>query len=241
MIHLISTVRVRRFAIVLFILTAIVWFLCAPSLLHAQTIADTREGMNRYVRDLVNETDTLKYLPDSTLDRIIHYAHRTTMLAIGKYTAVDIDTIVCTQGKHQYNLSSLSDTSIVGRIVGIMRRIEASQGGGDQGFVEVNLSLVGKLGEGVIPNSYVLEGDNIILATTPTGGDTLFVYYEPLADDLDAYGDGLSVAPEDVPAVAYLAASQVYLRDYQVNLGQLYWQMWQTLVTLKRPQQAAQQ
>lgn len=222
-------------------LVAALWFLCAPTLLHAQTVADTREGMNRYVRDLVNETDTLKYLPDSTLDRMIHYAHRTTMLALGKYTAVDVDTIICTQGKQQYSLSSdflTTDTAIVGRVVGIMRRVETNQGVGDVGFVEVDFTQVGKLGEGVIPNSYKVEGDNIILGTAPTGGDTLFVYYEPLADILDAYGDALTVASEDVPAVAYLTASQVYLRDHQLQLGQMYWQMWQTLVTLKRPQTA---
>ena len=228
--------RVTWLAVGLLIAGAILWMIFAPSMLHAQNIQDTRWGMNKYVRDLVNETDTVKYLPDSTLDRIIHYAHRTTMMALGEATAVDTMVILGIQGQQRYYLNA---NAIVNRVVAAFRRTETNQGRGDVGMIEVDPSQIGKLGEGVIPNSFAVKANYFLVGTAPLGTDTFFVYYEPLSNALSADSSAVTVASEDVAAVAYLAASQVYLRDHQLQLGQMYFQMWQTLVSLKRPQQVA--
>ena len=205
---------------------------------HAQTIQNTRWGVNKYVRDLVNETDTVKYLPDSTLDRIIHYAHRTTMLALGEATAVDTMVILGVQGQQRYYLNA---NAIVNRVVAAFRRTETNQGRGDVGMVEVDPSQIGKLGEGVIPNSFAVKANYFLVGTAPLGTDTFFVYYVPVSNNLDTDTATVQVATEDLPAVAYLAASHVYLRDHQLQLGQMYFQMWQALISLKKPPQAAPQ
>lgn len=207
----------------------------APAL--AQTISDTRIGVNRLVRDFANEPSTT-YLPDSTLNRIIHYAHRTTMMALGKYTNIDIDTIVCVVEQHRYALDA---NAVSGSIVSVRRRLADAVGTGDVGLVEVDPSLVGKLGEGVNPNSFFIEGAFLVLGTVPLSTDTLFVHYVPVSNNLDADTASVQVAKEDVVAVAYLATSHVYFRDLQVTMGQTYYQLWQQAIALKRREVPAQQ
>jgi hypothetical protein len=204
----------------------------------AQTFSNDRIGMNRYVRGLVQEPQTT-YLPDTTLNRIIFYAHRTTAMALGEYTDIDIDTIVSTQGKHEYALAASggSEGAMVGRVAGVSRRRETNQGGGDVGFVEVDFSQIGKLGEGTVPNSYTVKGEHLVLGTTPMGGDTLFVYYMPLPNDLDGDAEALTVTEEDFEAVAMLAAAKVKWRDHQVQVGGMYYQVWKDLVAMKRRDQ----
>lgn len=233
-----QTIRIKRWEYLGSALVAVLVLFLAPSLLHAQTIGDTRIGLNRYVRDLVNEPNTSKYLPDSTLNRILHYAHRTTMLALGDFTNIDTAVVLAIQGQQRYYLNA---NAIVGRIAGAVRRTETNQGRGDVGMVQVDISQIGKLGEGVIPNSFAVTADYFLVGTPPLGNDTFFVYYEPVTNNWDTDSATVQVATEDAPAVAYLAASQVYLRDHQLQLAQVYWQMWQTLVTMKRPKVVPQQ
>ena len=212
--------------------------LLLASAAYSQNIQNTRWGVNKYVRDLVNETDTVKYLPDSTLDRIIHYAHRTTLLAMGQYTNVDTATIMCVAEQNTYLLPT---NAISGQVVSVQIRREDASGKGEIGLVEVDPELTGKLGEGVKPNSYFINGGYIVLGTTPFANDTLNVHYVPVSNNLDTDTATVQVATEDLPAVAYLAASHVYLRDHQLQLGQMYFQMWQALISLKKPPQAAPQ
>ena len=200
----------------------------------AQTFTADRLGMNRYVRGLVSEAVSAD-VPDTTLNRFIYYAHRTTMMVLGRASDVDIDTIITTRGNHQYALDA---NAMRGSVTGVSRRIETNQGGGDVGFVEIGFDNIGKLGEGVIPNSYRIEGAHLILGTKPAGSDTLFIYYAPIANDLDADTSDVTVAPEDFDIVATLVKARVYFRVGQTALGQTFLGLWQQLVAIKRGGQA---
>lgn len=212
-----------------------VLLICALCLLigpaaFGQGLDDNRLGINYLVRGLVNEPSTT-YLPDTTLNRLIHFANRTTLLALGENTNVDTATILCVDQQHVYSLNS---NAITGSVVSVRYTQAAAEGDGDIGLVEVDPELAGKLGEGVPPNSYFVDGGYIFLGTSPSTNDTLRVTYVPRPQDLLADDSTLYVADEDVMAVAYLTAAYVYFRDMQVNLGTTYYQLWQQAVALKQ-------
>lgn len=213
--------------------------MCAASVsASAQTFSNDRIGMNRYVRGLVTKPTTRR-LADTTLNRIIFYAHRTTMMALAEFTDVDIDTIVSTRGKHEYALSvfDVAEGVMVGRVAGVTRRKETNQGGGDVALIGIDFSQIGKLGEGTTPGSYAVTGGHLVLGTMPLGGDTLFVYYLPLANDLNADTASLTLALEDVETVAMFAVAKVCWRDDQIALGNTFYQVWKDLISLKRRDQ----
>lgn len=203
-----------------------------------QTFGRDRIDINRYVRDMTANLQTT-FVPDTAINRIINVAHQATMLALAGASNIDIDTIITTQGKMAYTIDA---NAMLGSVSGVSRRIETSQGGGDIGFVEIDLSQIGKLGEGVIPNSYALRGNQVLLGTTPTGSDTLFVYYTPIANTMDADTADVSLATEDDAALVFLACALTCFRDKQLNLGQQYVALWRDMVGLKKPTpQAAEQ
>lgn len=214
-------------ALLLFGLALAVW--AASS--HGQTLGNDRINMNRYVRDLLAEKQTT-YLPDSAVNEILHLAHQATMLKLGEFTNIDTARIVTNQNLQVYSLNS---NAISGMVAGVGRRIETDQGGGEIGFIEIDPSQIGKLGEGVIPNSYAIRGSNLLLGTVPTGGDTLMVYYVPRANTLSADTSDITLAIEDQPAMIFLAMALALFRDHQTDLGNVYLGLWANMIAAKRP------
>ena len=218
-------------AILLFALAFALW---SPNA-FGQTMNNTQAEMKYLLRDMSAELQTT-YLPDTALVRIINTSHRAVALLLGSFTALESDTIICSQGKTQYSIAPSSPfTPIRGGVSGVSRRIETNQGGGDVGFIEISPSQIGKLGEGVIPNSYAVRSNQLFLGTAPTGSDTLFVYFSPVTPLLDAVTDTLTIAQEDQPAMIFMALSMIYGRDHQVQLAQMYWQMAQAMIAAKKP------
>lgn len=220
-----QTIRIKRWEYLGPALVAVLVLSLAPSLLHAQGIDGTRLSINQFVRDLLDEKE--KYstdrVPDSSLDRMIHYAQFQAMIDLGEKTNVDTAVILGVQGQMRYYLN---DNSVSGRIVGAVRRTETSQGRGDVGMVPIDLSQAGKLGEGVIPNSYDVFGNYFIVGTPPLGSDTFFVYYTPKPQDLLADDSTLAVAEEDRVAVAYLAAAWTYASNLDLNMATFWMNMY---------------
>lgn len=211
-----------------------VWLILISAVsVSAQTFSNNRIGMNRMVRDLTLETQTT-YLPDTTLNRIINLAQFGSMLALGYETKTDVDTIVTTRGKHEYSLAS---DAIAGMISSVRRRTESIQGGGDVALIQMPPDQIGKIQDGVIPSAYSVRGSNLLVSTVPIGGDTLFVDYIPQASTLSADTSSLTINSEDQPALVMMAAFMTYARDHQTDLATLYFQAWQAMVGLKRPQQ----
>jgi len=201
---------------------------------EAQTFATTRIEMNRYVRGLTNEPLTT-YLADTTLNRFIYYSHRTTMLALGGMTDADIDTVITSRGQKSYTLTGAT-TEMRGGISGVSRRTETNQGGGDVALALITPDQVGRLGAGVIPAHYYMDGEFLVLGGTVLGSDTLFVHYVPLAAALTADGTAMTVSEEDFEAVAFLTASKVFFFKHNMQMGQVYYQMWQAEIALKKGQ-----
>ena len=186
---------------------------------HTQTIDHTRLSANQAVRDMLAELQTT-FLPDTALNRILNYAHNEASIALGAATNIDTFRIVTNNQQQWYSVSD--SNSISGKIAGVGRRIETDQGGGEIGFVEIQSSQIGKLGEGVIPNSYAVQGGYIGLGTPPNGGDTLIVYYIPQPNELTADSSDVTLAVEDEPAMIFLSNALVMARDHQPNLAQFW-------------------
>lgn len=194
-----------------------------------QTMDNTRLSMNQYVRDLVMEPDTT-YLRDSTLNRILNLSNVATMLALGGATNIDTQVVICSAGKMRYTLNS---NAIQGSVEGVARFVETAQGGGRTGFIEIDISQIGQLGEGVIPNSYAIQGDQLFLGTRPLSSDTLEIYYAPRANALDADTSAVTLSTEDQPALVFLSAAMFYARDHQIQLAQMYLGLWSRMVGVK--------
>lgn len=183
-----------------------------------QTIDHTRKSAKQAVRDLTVHLQTT-YLPDTALNRILNYAHTEAVLALGDKTNTDTVRVITNQQQLYYSLTS---NSIRGRIAGIGRRIETNQGGGEQGLAEITPDQIGKMGEGVIPASYAVQGDYFGLGSVPTGGDTLIVYYVPKPNVLAADDSTFTLSVEDEPAMIFLSNAMVMARDHQNDLARLW-------------------
>jgi hypothetical protein len=190
--------------------------------------------MNRALRDLIGET-SITYVADTTINRSLNWAQWVTLVTLRENTAIATDTIVLAQSQMDYTITDLGDGDVMaGGIVAINRRTESSQGSGSVGWIEISPNQIGKLGEGVIPNSYTVVGDRLLFGTRPVGGDVLDVYYVPVADTLANDATELAIAVEDQPAMLFLAASLICARDKQLQQAQLYFQMFQAHVQAKR-------
>lgn len=197
----------------------------------AQTFENNRVAWGYWLRDLTVSLQSV-YLPDTALYRILDMSQQATMLALTDKTDFDIDTIITTQGKHEYTISGVNAT-MRGSVAGVSRLKETTSGGGEVALVKVPLDMVGRVQEGVIPGSYAIKDDVLILATKPLGEDTLRIYYFPVGNQLDEDTSAVSIAVEDRPAWLVLGAAMVHARDHQTQLATFYFNLWQVLVGLK--------
>lgn len=186
--------------------------------------------MNWHVRALVNEGQQA-YLPDTALNRMLNVAHHTTMLMLGVETNVDTVRLICTPGRMMY---ALDTNAIQGQVAAILRRRESISGGGDVAFIEVAVDQVGKVGEGAIPNSYAILGNQLILATPPVSTDTLFVVYLPRANNLATDTSAITLAREDQPAMLFLAAALASMRDKQLQAAGIFLGLYNAHIAAKR-------
>ena len=181
------------------------------------------------------ETQTT-FLPDTTLDRLVHFAQHEVLLATQDQFV--IDTIITTNKLTRYLLTSTTatqDTILTGTVGLVVYKAETNAGGSETALRYLPPELVGQTNEGSTPATYTLLGRNLVLGASPGGSDTLFVYMNIVPRDLSADATKLTVAKEDQFAVALYAAMLVSLRDKQLQAAQLYQGLYQAHITNKRP------
>lgn len=202
---------------------------------QAQTMPNTRIGMNRLVRGLASEP-TGTYLADTTLDRFISYAHRVTKATMGAVTDVDLDTIVTSSNLARYPLADATAGQGVaerGKVTAVFLRDAEAIGHGERMLQYAPVEAMGVTGDQAPGSFYTIMGDVLALSQSPNGGDTLFVYYSNVSADLDADATALEVAEEDELAVAMLTLAWVKIRDQQLQTAQLAFQWWQQAIAMK--------
>lgn len=202
------------------------WVCLGPALVlilasgaSAQGLGNNRLGMNQLVRGLLLEEVTA-YLPDTTLNRFINYAHREVKTVLGGKTAIVFDTVITTTGVIRYTLTPANASSVSGRVSLVVLKESDLQGGEQHALQEVPPEIIGKTGESTEPGTYAMLGQTLVLGKSPQGGDTLFVYLTTVATDLSADGTALEVAEEDELALAWLASALVLMRDKQYEGAQ---------------------
>jgi hypothetical protein len=173
------------------------------------------------------------YLPDTTLNRMIHFAQHETMLALKEKTSAVCTTLVTTPSTTRYIISKTTDTVLTSVVSLVLYKDMTAAGGEERALSYVPPELIGQIGSGESPAHYTVVGRYLVLGKSPIGSDTLYVCMSRVPRDLSAIGTLLTVAKEDQSAVAFYAAMLASLRDKQVATAQLYWQMWQAHVGMK--------
>lgn len=204
----------------------VIWIILLVLLMFHDADAQIRDlaGTRYAVRAIMTEPSTT-YLVDSTLNRFINIAHRETILALGERTAIKLDTIVTTNRVTRYELNT--DCGSV--FLPVLKKLS----GDEVSLIRIDPSQMGKIGQGQQAASYFQPGDYMVLGQSPEGGETLFVYYVPIAKNLDVDTTSLQNADDDDQAVVWLAASMVCERDRQLELAQQLRLAWEFHLRLK--------
>ena len=207
----------------------VAWAIILVLLMFHDSHAQIRDliGTRYAVRALMAEP-TATYLADTILNKLINMAHRTTLDLLGDKTLVEIDTIIASNGVVRY-----TPNSNMASISGVVRRDPAIIGGADKALAEITPQMLGRINQGSAPDFYYQIGGFLILGQSPEGGETLFVYYVPYARNLDLDTTSLQVGVEDHQAVVLLAASEVALRDRQLDLADRLRAMWEFYIGRK--------
>lgn len=200
-------------------------------------LGNDRLSQIQFVRDLTGERTTT-YVGDTTIARLLYFAQIETKVALGSVTSdpdgdFDIDTIVTTANIVSYKLRS---DHMHGRVSLIIHRAKTTSGmdvGAERIMHRLPLTALRETGEDA-PWSYGVKGHHVILGSSPFGGDTLFVYGTVDPTKLLATDSTFSLPIEDEPALGLLTAAWVVLYDNQIQLSQIYYQMWQNHVRMRR-------
>lgn len=200
--------------------------LMLPAVTAANAQIRDLAGVRYAVRGLLAEPTTT-YLPDSLLNKFVNVAHRETMLALGSATVISLDTIVTTARVTRYTLNT--DCSSIYTVV--FKKLT----GEERSLAPISPEQMGKIGQDQSPNYYFNPGQYVILGQSPEGGESLFVYYNPVAVNLTADTSSLQNDDDDDQAVVWLAAMMVLERDKQLEEAQAMRQLWEAHVRMKLP------
>lgn len=192
-------------------------------------MSNDRKSTVSAVRDIIKEPRTA-FLVDTALIRMVNYAQITTMVALKEKTKVRQDTLVTSPARVRYymaNTQDLADSIMSGSLAMVILKEATAIGGKEYALAYVPYEMVGKTLADGGPAFYTVVNRQIILGQSPYGGDTLIMFYNVVPKLLDTDSTDLTVAPEDQPAVIYMAAMLASLADKQVQVAQLYWNLWQ--------------